>query len=257
MTKLLTMAASLCLASWFVGVAPALAQQSRCADCHFSRADAPEPQHLADWDHSAHAKNNVGCEKCHGGDATTFDPLLAHRDILTSINPASPVNRQNLPKTCGTCHTGQFVAFQGSQHFALLQKGDTKVPVCSTCHGAAGFNRPSARALESQCAQCHGPKGIAPRPERAEAARTLYDALHDSRDALKAARPLINRVTDKTRRAQLYAAYQQVDVPLVQAIQAGHQFVYDALKERLAAARERLEALFGEIANPKPQATQR
>lgn len=239
----------------FVLGVPALAQQSRCADCHFSRPEAPNPDHLADWDHSAHGRNNVGCERCHGGDATTFESLLAHREVLHSSNPASPVNRQNLPRTCGTCHAGPFVAFQDSQHFALLEKGDRRVPVCTTCHGAAGFHRPSARNLETQCTQCHGPTGVAPRAERAEAARTLYEALHESRDSLKAARPMINRVTDKTRRAQLDDAYQQAEVPLIQAVQAGHQFVFDTLKERLSVARQRIEALFGELVNPEPRAT--
>lgn len=238
--------------SLLVFAAPAISQQSRCADCHFSRPDAPDPDHLADWDRSVHSRNNVGCEKCHGGDANTFEPLLAHRGILNSTNPASPVNRRNLSVTCGTCHAGPFVAFQSSQHFALMEKGDNRVPVCSTCHGAVGSVRPSARALETQCAQCHGPNRIAPRPERAEAARTLYDALHDSRDLMKTVRSLVNRVSDKPRRAQLDAAYQQAEVPLTEAVQAGHRFVYDDLKERLSVARQRIEALLGQLANPKP-----
>ena len=252
MVKRFGVAAGLCIASWFIFATPAIAQQSRCADCHFSRPEAPAPDHVSDWDHSAHSRNNVGCEKCHGGDATTFEPTPAHRGILNSRNPASPVNRQNLPTTCGACHTGPFVAFQDSQHYALLEKGDTRVPVCTTCHGAAGYERPSARTLEGLCAQCHGPKGVAPRTERAEAARTLYDALHETRDLMKTARSLINRVNDKPRRAQLDEEYQQVEVPVIQAVQAGHRFVYDELKERLNVARQRLEGLFGQLANPKP-----
>lgn len=231
--------------------------QSRCADCHFSQPEPPAASHLADWDNSAHGRNNVGCETCHGGDATTFESLPAHRDVLNSVNPASPVNRQNLPKTCGVCHTGPFVAFQSSQHFALLQKGDRRVPVCSACHGDAGYRRPSPRALENQCAQCHGPKGLAPRPERAEAARTLYDALGQSHDSLKEARSLINRVRDKARRAQLDEAYQQVQVPLTQAIEAGHRFVYDELQARLSTAQQRLEALLTELSNPPAQPARR
>jgi hypothetical protein len=35
-------------------------------------------------------------------------------------------------------------------------------------------------------------------------------------------------------------------------VQAGHQFVYDDLKERLSVARQRIEALLGQLANPKP-----
>jgi hypothetical protein len=234
-----------------VFASPAWSQQSRCADCHFSRPDAPAADHLSDWDRSAHGRNNVGCEKCHGSDATTFESSMAHRTVLNSRNPSSPVNRANLPSTCGVCHAGPFVAFQKSQHFALLEKGDNRVPVCSTCHGETGSRRPSARALETQCAQCHGPNRIAPRPERAEAARTLYDALHESRDLMKTTRSLINRVTDRTRRAQLDEAYQQTEVPLIQAVQAGHAFVYDDLKERLSVARQRLEALLAQLSNPR------
>ena len=63
---------------------------------------------------------------------------------------------------------------------------------------------------------------------------------------------LLNRVTDKTRRSQLDASYQQVEVPLLQAVHAGHEFTYENLKERLVVARQRLEALLGQVANPKP-----
>ena len=246
--SVLCAAISVCL-----GVAaPAASQQSRCADCHFSRPAAPRQDHLSEWDHSAHSRNNVGCERCHGGDGTTFEPFLAHRNILNSANPSSPVNRRNLPRTCGTCHAGPFVAFQKSQHFALLEKGDDRVPVCSTCHGEAGNRRPSARALETQCAQCHGAGRMAARPERAEAARTLYDGLHESRELMKLARSLVNRVGDKPRRAELDYAYQQAEVPLIEAVHAGHQFLYDDLKERASVARQRIEALLTQLANPKP-----
>jgi nitrate/TMAO reductase-like tetraheme cytochrome c subunit len=194
----------------------------------------------------------VGCESCHGGDATTFEPFLAHRGVLNSQNPASPVNRRNLSATCGSCHRGPFVAFQKSQHFALLQAGDDKVPICSTCHGAAGYYRPSVRALERQCAQCHGPDRVAPRPERAEAARTLYEALHESRAQMKAARSLVERVSEPGRRARLNELYQEAEGPLTLAVLAGHEFEFGALKENLALGRQRLEALLGQLANPKP-----
>ncbi len=229
--------------------APASAQQSHCADCHFSRPDAPAAAHLSNWDRSAHSASRVGCEKCHGGDATTFDSLLAHRDILASSNPSSPVNWRNLPATCGSCHTGPYMAFQRSGHYALLQEGDRRVPVCSTCHGAAGYRRPSARALEAQCAQCHGPNGVAPRPNRAEAARNLYQGLQQAQDQLKTARGLIDRIKERPRRTALDDAYQQADAALTQAIQAGHQFVYDALQERLGVARQRIGALLDQLVN--------
>jgi hypothetical protein len=78
----------------------------------------------------------------------------------------------------------------------------------------------------------------------------LYEALNESRDLLKFIRPLVTRVRDRARRDELDLAYRQASAPLTLAVEAGHQFVYDALKERLTLARQRIEALFGLIANP-------
>jgi hypothetical protein len=64
-------------------------------------------------------------------------------------------------------------------------------------------------------------------------------------------------VKDQARRTRLQQAAEQIDVPLTQATQAGHAFVYDALEERLDTARRRLAALFDDLANPGgvPRAT--
>ena len=72
---------------------------SRCADCHFANPMSVSRWHLSEWDHSAHGRANVGCEKCHGGDPTTFDPFRAHQNILGSRNPASPLNPRNVATT--------------------------------------------------------------------------------------------------------------------------------------------------------------
>ena len=73
--------------------------------------------------------------------------LLDPGEISRYWPGVSPVNWRNLPVTCGTCHAGPFVAFQKSEHFALLQKGDARVPTCATCHGAVAAQRPSVAAL--------------------------------------------------------------------------------------------------------------
>ena len=77
----------------------ARAQSSSCVDCHYANPDAP--CHLSEWKRSAHGRHDVGCEKCHGGDPTVYDAFRAHLGILGSRNPSSPVNRVNLPRTCG------------------------------------------------------------------------------------------------------------------------------------------------------------
>ena len=242
---------ALVLTSLVLLPAAARAQQSSCADCHFANSASPALGHVGDWDRSAHSVNNVGCETCHGGNAGTFDSFAAHRGILNSANPASPVNFRNLPATCGKCHVGPFVAFQKSHHFEMLSTGDTHVPTCTTCHETAGSRLLSPKALEGQCQQCHGPKGVAPRPERAAAARTLLEAVNESRDLLNSVKPFINRISDKPRQAQLQAQYQQAQVPLIEAGQSVHEFMFDTLKERLSTARQRIEALLTQLANPR------
>jgi len=244
----------LALTAVFVGLpqAEALAQESpsRCVGCHFANPTAPARDHIESWNASPHRLNGVGCESCHGGDATSFDVVVAHRDVLASLNPASPVHRSNLPTTCGRCHTGPYVAFQQSRHFELLNQGERRGPTCTTCHGAVAARLLSPRGLEQQCAQGHGPNSAVPRVGRPEAARLLLEGIADVRASLNATRRLINEVSDPVRRSELDEAYQQAEVPLVLAAQAGHRFVFDELEQRLADARARVAALQQALVNP-------
>jgi hypothetical protein len=224
--------------------------QSRCADCHFANPGSVSASHLSEWDLSGHGRKNVGCERCHGGDPRSFEPFVAHQDILARTNPASPVHPTNLPKTCGTCHAGPLVAFQRSKHYELLRAGNKNGPTCTTCHGEAAGNRLSPKALEGQCATCHGAGKIAPHPEFPARARLADEGLREARALLKDARHAIARVKDTARRASLEQAAQQAEVPIIEATQAGHAFVYDQLDERLTTARARLAALFERLANP-------
>ncbi len=246
-----------------VGTSPVLAQNS-CASCHIEQAgpassreyDQVRPfgpvaiAHVDDWDRSAHRRAGVGCDACHGGRVGTYETFEAHQGILNSGNPASRVNRANLPQTCGSCHTGQYTAFQQSHHFQLLREGDRRGPTCSTCHGQVLARVLSPTRLERQCARCHGPDGIAPRPGRPEDIRLLLEGVGETRASLDAARRLLDGVRDASRRRDLEDAYQQAEVPLIQAVRAGHEFVFDNLRERLATARERVATLFEQLVNP-------
>ena len=61
------------LAGSLLAPLPAHAQESRCASCHYANPTSPRQDHLQAWDNSPHDRANVGCEKCHGGDATNFE----------------------------------------------------------------------------------------------------------------------------------------------------------------------------------------
>ncbi len=238
------------LAALALTVGSAGAQQSRCADCHFANPQAPNADHLAEWDRSLHGRNTVGCESCHQGNATTFESFQAHQGVLNSANPASPVAHANLPRTCGRCHIGPFVAFQKSEHFSMLESGNVEAPTCSTCHGDVGAELPSPQALANHCSSCHGPDGVAPRANRAAQGREMLEGVRHVRAALEEAQSLIRRITDEERKAEAEYEYEQAEVPLIEAANAGHAFVFDNLTERLAAARSRVEALLDRLANP-------
>jgi Cytochrome c554 and c-prime len=242
--------AAMVVAGVFLAAEAGAQTQSRCADCHFANPGSVSANHLSDWDLSAHGRRNVGCETCHGGDPKSFEPFVAHRDILARTNPASPVHPVNLPKTCGTCHAGPLVAFQRSKHYEILRGGNKSAPTCTTCHGEAAGVRLSPKALEGQCATCHGAGKIAPHPEFPAQGRTALEGLRETRALLRDARTAIARVKDPARRASLEQAAQQAEVPIIEATQAGHAFIYDQLSERLTTARARLAALFERLANP-------
>jgi hypothetical protein len=225
----------------------ASAQGSRCADCHLANPNAPG--HLYEWERSPHGQNNVGCEACHGGDASTFDSFAAHRGILNSGNPSSPVNRGNIPRTCGTCHAGPFVAFQSSQMFALLQTGNRDVPVCTTCHSDVAAQLLSPRALESRCQRCHAADQPGSHPEFPGQGRRMLESITEVRALLREAQAQIRRIRDAELRQRFEGQYRQAEVPIIEAVNFGHAFRYEASEERRAVSRQRTDALLNELAN--------
>jgi hypothetical protein len=233
---------------------PSLAQvtPSRCADCHFAHRRSASQWHLAEWDHSAHGRANVGCDKCHGGDPTTFESFLAHQGILSPRNPASPVHRINLPKTCGSCHPGPFAAFQKSRHYELLREGNPETPTCVTCHGEVGAYLLSPKSLYAECANCHAEGKVAPRGDFPAEGKLMLTGIREVRASLDHAKSLIGQVKDKDRRESLQTELQDARVPLLEAVQSAHMFVFDQMQERLQIARKRSEMLMERLANPQP-----
>ncbi len=241
-----------CLLATTATAVPVAAQirQSLCADCHFTRPDAPGARHLSDWSLSAHGRKSIGCEACHGGNPEAIESFRAHQGILRSTNPASPVARANLPGTCGRCHAGPFAAFQKSRHYELLRGGNPSAPTCATCHDDVAAYLLSPKQLESRCASCHGPGKVAQNAEFAPEGRLMLEGIRDARALLKEANNFIRRITDPSRRARLERDAVRAAVPLEQATHAGHAFVFDGLQERLAVARQQIAALYQQLVNP-------
>jgi hypothetical protein len=66
--------------------------------------------------------------------------------------------------------------------------------------------------------------------------REQYEALTVVRQDVKLAESLIKRVDDRERRARLREAYSLIEAPLSRAIAAGHQFIYDDMRDYLERA---------------------
>ena len=99
--------------------------------------------------------------------ATCSDCHVAH-GIKRPRDPRSPVAPLNVATTCARCHGdaarmgpfGRDTAppddWSASVHAAaLLKRGDTSAPTCSSCHGSHGAAPPGAASVTHVCAQCH------------------------------------------------------------------------------------------------------
>ncbi len=100
------------------------------------------------------------CTNCH----------TAHH-VLKRDDPASSVNPQNLPTTCGVCHHGIQEQFKASVHSRSFAKTDKELPVCNDCHTAHAITRTDNEGFKldimGRCGRCHQ-----------EIAKTYFDTYH-------------------------------------------------------------------------------
>jgi predicted CXXCH cytochrome family protein len=152
------------------GPVPALAQTNGCVDCHAQLDDelqAPVAAFAAD----VHREYGLSCRDCHGGNPNTDDIGLA-KDGSYGGAP----KRDRIPRFCGGCHadaaamrafnpslrTDQLSQYETSRHGQLLKAGDTRVAVCTDCHGVHGIlpaSLPKSTVfpwnIPRTCGRCH------------------------------------------------------------------------------------------------------
>lgn len=123
------------------------------------QADAPadkraDPEHLAEWAGSAHARGQVNCSGCHGEEASWVD------------RPSHTV--------CAECHDGEVKGFLAGHHgmrliaelspqLSPMRPGLARLPMrsdaaheelgCQSCHGAHDYDR--EQAAVDACLGCH------------------------------------------------------------------------------------------------------
>jgi predicted CXXCH cytochrome family protein len=141
--------------------ARAAAAAGRCGTCH--------PTERVAFEQSVHAREDVRCVSCHGGDDTNLEKSVAHGRGFRG-RPA----RAAVPALCASCHADeqrmraydlpvdQYALYQTSAHGLRLKAGDTRVAVCSDCHGAHDILPPTDPAsrvyvtnIPRTCGGCH------------------------------------------------------------------------------------------------------
>jgi cytochrome b subunit of formate dehydrogenase len=140
------------------------AQEKVCLSCHLDDPNvkartSPTAGFIASYDVSVHGaaitRGNgkaANCVDCHGS-----------HEMNKGSHPASRVNKQNIPNTCGTCHKNIANQFQYSIHGSALQKGVNAAPTCTDCHGEHNILKHTdpkspvaAGNVSSQvCSPCH------------------------------------------------------------------------------------------------------
>jgi hypothetical protein len=136
-----------------------------CRRCHYSGnpVGAPGGERYDQYEHSVHGREVASgnpkapvCQDCHGG-----------HDVFSHQSPDSKFYRQNIPRTCGTCHIDIYAAYQESVHGTALSEDNPDSPVCSSCHGEHDIVRPelpdsrvSPIHVTETCSACHGAKGV-------------------------------------------------------------------------------------------------
>ncbi|MBU1916540.1 cytochrome c3 family protein, partial [bacterium] len=135
-----------------------IAQNERCLSCHRDDATVvsmttPSKEFIVSYTQSVHGKavaqgneKSAGCVDCH------------------SAHDASATKKENIAKTCSSCHENDMKAFETSVHAKALENGNHDSPTCTDCHGEHSITKhtdPNARTAFANiasevCADCHG-----------------------------------------------------------------------------------------------------
>ena len=146
--------------------------KNSCLDCH---SNLPEPLGVSveTYSQNIHAQKGLTCAACHGGDAASDDPEKA---MSRAAGWKGKIERRQVPELCASCHSDaermktynpslrvdQFQQYKTSVHGIKWAKGDSKVAVCTDCHGVHDLRAPSdprssvhPTNIATTCSHCH------------------------------------------------------------------------------------------------------
>jgi formate dehydrogenase gamma subunit len=145
-------------------VTKAVAGPQFCATCHATEVEQYRKSvHGRAYDHG---NGDVpSCQSCHGS---------AHA-ALPAADPRSPVSKEHLPDTCGSCHSDPKLAakymfaevlpvqaYRQGVHGRAVERGNQNAATCNDCHGTHDIlpaSDPHSKIwrqnVASTCGKCH------------------------------------------------------------------------------------------------------
>jgi cytochrome b subunit of formate dehydrogenase len=131
------------------GPMSALNQVLTCGHCHQDMMKQYLGSRHAQALFSSGLVGAPSCTRCHG----------SGHDIQAAAVGTATISHQSVPQLCGTCHAGVLKEWKDSVHGLVLQDGDKKGPVCTTCHEAHAISAPQSAEMRQRfpgdCGSCH------------------------------------------------------------------------------------------------------
>jgi predicted CXXCH cytochrome family protein len=138
-----------------------LGAEEECGVCH--------PSSRVAFRDGIHAREEVQCSSCHGGNPATREVAKAHNGSFKGLK-----NRSEIPELCASCHSDlelmrpynlpvdQLAVYRTSQHGRAIAAGDSRAAVCTDCHGSHTVRSPEdpgsrthPRKVAETCSVCH------------------------------------------------------------------------------------------------------
>ncbi|HEX4946532.1 MAG TPA: cytochrome c3 family protein [Blastocatellia bacterium] len=218
-------------------------RNNNCVDCHSrARASLQLTTKYAEWHMSLHRDKGIGCEKCHGGDASAKEMVKAHVGMLPPKEVSSSLHAKNLPNTCGTCHKEIANSFVESKHYQNLSSAGLG-PSCNTCHAHMASEviyLPDQAA--KLCASCHDSTNalLPKRPEIPGQAEETIQALKRAKFVVSWA----DRLLEQAQGKKMEVAEAAREMKVVRAMLAESKISWHAFN--LGVVRKKADAAFEE-----------
>ena len=148
-----------------------------CTDCHTGAQEIPHPQLKVKSRREYTLAQYESCKRCHFANYTkTLDSV--HFDLVSKGDRRAPIcmdchgahdiqrsgeHRARISQTCARCHGEIYASYIRSVHGkAILNGGNTDVPVCTDCHQSHSIEDPRTASFRLRipdlCASCHSDK---------------------------------------------------------------------------------------------------